>query len=167
MVCGFTQRLELPSFVRLTQHSKDGYGDIKYSYLVIKRGIRPKPVQATIGRIGEVGRRALEKERRSAKALKELKELNESSDGDVLTVSSECSSLDDDTHSKNFSDEGYNMNQVEEHLRQESYYWPRLVLPPLKRGGHVIIDGCMPEGLSLLPYVYTVVEIPPQAISSV
>jgi ribosomal protein RSM22 (predicted rRNA methylase) len=154
MVCGFTQRLQLPSFVRLTRHSKDGHGDIKYSYLVIKRGIRPKPVQATIGRIGEVGRRALEKERRLEKALKELKEFNESVDAGTLTVSSEYSSLDDDdTHSRN-SDNGYDMNQVEEHLRQESYYWPRLVLPPLKRGGHVIIDGCMPEG-----FIYTALRL--------
>jgi ribosomal protein RSM22 (predicted rRNA methylase) len=159
MTCGFIQRLQLPSFVRLTQHSKDGHGDIKYSYLVIKRGIRPQPVQATIGRIGEVGRRALEKERRLEKTLKELKELNESGDADALTVSSECSSLDDDTHGKNFSDKSYDMNQVEEHLRQESYHWPRLVLPPLKRGGHVIIDGCMPEGFIYMHHVYTVVEV--------
>ena len=158
MVCGFTQRLQLPSFVRLTQHSKDGHGDIKYSYLVIKRGIRPKPVQVAIGRIGKVGRRALEKERRLEKALRELKELNESGDASALTVSSECSSLDNDTHSGNFSDKDYDTNQVE-HLRQESYYWPRLILPPLKRGGHVIIDGCMPEGFIYIPHVYTVAEV--------
>lgn len=24
--------------------------------------------------------------------------------------------------------------------------WPRLVVPPLKRGGHVILDGCTPSG---------------------
>merc|ERR1711964_672446 len=24
--------------------------------------------------------------------------------------------------------------------------WPRLVLPPLKRGGHVIMDACHPSG---------------------
>ncbi|EJD03728.1 Rsm22-domain-containing protein [Fomitiporia mediterranea MF3/22] len=31
-------------------------------------------------------------------------------------------------------------------IRLEAYDWPRMVFPPLKRSGHVIIDGCTAEG---------------------
>ena len=36
----------------------------------------------------------------------------------------------------------------EEALMREAYGWPRLVFPPLKRSGHIIIDACTPEGPS-------------------
>ena len=41
---------------------------------------------------------------------------------------------------------------LEEALRREAYGWPRLVFPPLKRSGHIIIDACTPEGPS--PQIY-------------
>ncbi|KAH8119963.1 Rsm22-domain-containing protein [Phellopilus nigrolimitatus] len=31
-------------------------------------------------------------------------------------------------------------------IRLEAYDWPRLVFPPLKKSGHVILDGCTSEG---------------------
>ena len=31
-------------------------------------------------------------------------------------------------------------------LRPEAYAWPRLVAPPLKRSGHVVMDACCPNG---------------------
>lgn len=37
-------------------------------------------------------------------------------------------------------------HEVEAALRLEAYSWPRLVFPPLKRSGHVILDGCTTEG---------------------
>lgn len=33
-------------------------------------------------------------------------------------------------------------------LRSEAYNWPRLVFPPLKRSGHIILDGCTQEGMT-------------------
>lgn len=33
-----------------------------------------------------------------------------------------------------------------ERLRVEAYQWPRLVAPPLKRSGHVVMDVCAAEG---------------------
>ena len=38
---------------------------------------------------------------------------------------------------------------LEQHLSLEAYSWPRLILPPLKRSGHVILDGCTKEGASI------------------
>lgn len=37
-------------------------------------------------------------------------------------------------------------SQTEEDLRKEAYGWPRLVYPPLKRSGHVVMDTCHPSG---------------------
>ncbi|KAF8466518.1 hypothetical protein JB92DRAFT_3102820 [Gautieria morchelliformis] len=31
-------------------------------------------------------------------------------------------------------------------LRAEAYAWPRVILPPLKRSGHVLIDACLANG---------------------
>lgn len=33
-------------------------------------------------------------------------------------------------------------------LRREAYHWPKLIVPPLKRAGHIILDSCTPEGTS-------------------
>jgi hypothetical protein len=38
--------------------------------------------------------------------------------------------------------------ELEETLRLEAFGWPRLVFPPMKRSGHVILDSCTAEGLS-------------------
>jgi Mitochondrial small ribosomal subunit Rsm22 len=35
---------------------------------------------------------------------------------------------------------------LEEALRLEAYSWPRLVFPPLKKSGHIILDSCTAEG---------------------
>ena len=33
-----------------------------------------------------------------------------------------------------------------EALRTEAYSWPRLIFRPLKKAGHIILDGCTAEG---------------------
>jgi ribosomal protein RSM22 (predicted rRNA methylase) len=35
---------------------------------------------------------------------------------------------------------------MEAALMSESYKWPRLVFPPLKKSGHIILDCCTAEG---------------------
>lgn len=35
-------------------------------------------------------------------------------------------------------------------LRKEAYNWPRLVFPPLKKPGHIILDSCTKEGMSVM-----------------
>jgi len=36
--------------------------------------------------------------------------------------------------------------RLEEEIRAGSYYWPRIIYPPLKRSGHIILDTCTKEG---------------------
>lgn len=35
---------------------------------------------------------------------------------------------------------------IEGSLRKHAYHWPRLVFPPLKRSGHIILDSCTSSG---------------------
>jgi ribosomal protein RSM22 (predicted rRNA methylase) len=44
-------------------------------------------------------------------------------------------------------DEDQTENEIHEAIRLEAYDWPRLVFPPLKRSGHIILDGCTAEGV--------------------
>jgi hypothetical protein len=38
-------------------------------------------------------------------------------------------------------------SELQAQLRGEAYRWPRLVFPPLKKSGHVILDACTAEGM--------------------
>lgn len=143
LVCGFSQRIQRPSFVRRTKHSGVGHEDIDYSYVVIRRGQRPLPSIRSVGRIGEVGRRALEKEALSSATVKELQ------------LDSEHEPTADEPHviaTNELKSETENIpltaGELEEALRLESYHWPRLVFTPLKNSGHIILDSCSPEGTS-------------------
>jgi hypothetical protein len=66
LVCGFTQRLQRPTFVRRTKHAREGHEDIGYSYVVVRRGPRPGSsmlgARGLVGRIGGVGKEAMERE---------------------------------------------------------------------------------------------------------
>jgi len=153
-VCGFSQRLQRPSFIRKTKHSGTGHEDIGYSYVVLRRGARPEIPQSKVGRIGEVGRLELE----NLKSKVDLIELQLHDDHEQESIH-----LSDDLASAKYdpilsSDNGVedsdaaqkdNKEQLSQSLRQEAFHWPRLVFPPLKRSGHVVLDCCVPEGKSV------------------
>lgn len=124
-----------------------GHEDTRYSYVVIRRGPRPKPATQSdavkIGRIGAVGKEALEKEARDSAPVKEL----------ILHDDHELEVLEDAAAAvEGLSPldvvETQSPEQVQEALRLEAFSWPRLVFPPMKRSGHVILDSCTAEGLS-------------------
>ncbi|KAH7922862.1 Rsm22-domain-containing protein [Leucogyrophana mollusca] len=141
LVCGFSQRLQRPSFVRKTKHSGEGHEDIGYSYVVIRRGSRPEPTGTMAGRIGAVGQEVLE---RSA-ATKYPKELtldgqhHENISDDAVESVSNAEPISA-TEARSVS------GMLEDNLRLEAFQWPRLVFPPLKKSGHIILDACTPEG---------------------
>ncbi len=43
---------------------------------------------------------------------------------------------------------GLKGEELQDQLRREAYQWPRLVFPPLKKSGHIILDACTAEGMS-------------------
>ncbi|KAF8167449.1 mitochondrial small ribosomal subunit Rsm22-domain-containing protein [Crassisporium funariophilum] len=144
LVCGFSQRLQRPAFVRLTKHSGVGHEDMEYSYVVIQRGARPDPVRTDIGRIGNVGRRAINAEfaKVPMKELEVQPALSDSGAEDTAGISRPAQ-----PPSTSLSiDETLAPSEVQTQLRLEAYHWPRLVFPPLKKSGHIILDSCTPEG---------------------
>ncbi|KAF9486377.1 Rsm22-domain-containing protein [Pholiota conissans] len=142
LVCGFSQRLQRPGFIRRTKHSGVGHEDIGYSYVVIQRGIRPHAPISGLGRVGAIGKRALEKEQAAAVPMKELQLHTEGSEIVSTPEIEILSSVTDLVYP------GNNLDHSELHavLRKEAYQWPRLVFPPLKRSGHIILDSCTSKG---------------------
>lgn len=149
LVCGFSQRLQRPSFIRLTKHSGQGHEDIEYSYVVLRRGERPVTRDLQVGRTGEIGRRALDKDAESRTVIKELA-LHDDSEPHVAE---ELPPVPLDVISD--SSEPNSRVELEAALRLEAYDWPRLNFPPLKRSGHIILDACTPEGISILYSIFS------------
>jgi len=106
--------------------------------VVVRRGARPPLATTQAGRIGEVGLREFQRSSRVQVPIKEL----------TLHDGSEPTSfeLDLPQASEGLGSLVTQDQELEAALRQESFSWPRLVFPPLKRSGHVILDGCTAEG---------------------
>lgn len=156
--------MQRPAFVRLTKHSKVGHEDIRYSYVVIQRGPRPADPGTALGRVGLVGMR--EARDKAAKAEKDspLQQLSLFDEAPATTEpapapstaaskepveASEApapqSELPSEISEEARADES-TLGELYILLREEAYYWPRLIVPPLKKSGHVILDSCTPEG---------------------
>ncbi|KAJ3721945.1 mitochondrial small ribosomal subunit Rsm22-domain-containing protein [Lentinula raphanica] len=140
LVCGFSQRLQRPSFIRLTKHSTVGHEDTGYSYVVIQRGERPARPLTKVGRIGAVGKRELDKAAESQTIMKELSLHDEDE-----IVAEEPPEPPSSASSSNSVLSPLD-SEIQVQLQREAYSWPRLVFPPLKKSGHIILDACTPEG---------------------
>jgi len=100
-----------------------------------------------VGRIGEVGQWALEKEA-SRTPMRELTLHDEvhTSTADPPRTTASPEPFD---HGK-MTSELNSPAELLEALRLEAFNWPRLVFPPLKRSGHIILDSCTAEGKIIL-----------------
>lgn len=150
LVCGFSQRLQRPAFVRKTKHSGVGHEDTGYSYIVIRRGIRPTQVNTKVGRIGDVGKREQDKMFLRETPISELQTVEGGmsegvSPSSVSDQDANTAAQDSTQSSVEPAGAPIDTHEVEAALRLEAYSWPRLVFPPLKRSGHVILDGCTTE----------------------
>ena len=142
-VCGFSQRIERPSFVRRTKHSGVGHEDIGYSYVVIRRGPRPRNPDVKVGRLGEVGRRQIQSE----EAKLRLVELELDDAGSLAPTQPANASVTSEETTEPCT---HSPAEIDSLLKAESFHWPRIVFPPLKKSGHVVMDVCAPSGTSLL-----------------
>ncbi|KAH9004167.1 Rsm22-domain-containing protein [Lactarius hatsudake] len=138
LVCGFSQRMERPSFVRLTKHSGVGHEDTGYSYVVIRRGPRPRIPDVKVGRLGEVGRRQIQK---GAKVAPVELELDDASSLATTQLADAGVTPEDIVEPR-----AHGPGEIDSLLKAESFHWPRLVFPPLKKSGHVVMDVCAPSG---------------------
>lgn len=144
LLCNFSQRLQRPDFVRKTKHSGVGHEDIGYSYVVIRRGERPPRTITQEGRVGDVGRRELAKTSQETPIAELLihEDQHDTASSTIPSISTSDEILD--THPN--MPPALSGDELTAALRHEAYNWPRLVFPPLKRSGHIIIDGCTQEG---------------------
>ncbi|KAG8891678.1 37S ribosomal protein S22 [Tulasnella sp. 417] len=158
-VCHFSQRLQRPQFTRLTKHAYKATEDMLYSYVVIRRGQRPTKKASYNGETevetrewmltGAVGReqaaKALEKSRMedggSAVVL-------EDEGGELHFHRGTLRGVGGDTVDEPYADHRTPEEERadKEYMRLDSYTWPRVIYPPLKRSGHVILDSCTADG---------------------
>lgn len=140
--------MERPPFVRLTKHSGVGHEDIGYSYVVIRRGPRPSIPDLKVGRLGDVGRR--QKQLEEAKRPPVELELDDGSPQPSSTYVTATTQSE-----KTMESHDRDSEEIEGLMKAEAFRWPRLILPPLKKSGHVIMDVCDPSGM--WPSVYVTV----------
>lgn len=106
------------------------------------------------GRIGGVGREELEKARAKMKGKSVLREV-EGGEYEMVSMAELQGSLPLHLHQGmgkvgEESEDGEVPVAMVDHesLRREAYSWPRLVAPPIKRSGHVVMDVCSANGTS-------------------
>lgn len=151
--CSFSQKLQRPDFTRKTKHTNKGEEDVNYTYLVLGRGKRPASSglassSMQVGRVGGVGKEVLEKEAEKREGKSELREV-EGGGGEFEMVS--LSDIGRDSGAGSIRADEQTEEEVDAELRTEAYTWPRVVAPPMKRAGHVILDTCFPDGTSHPP----------------
>ena len=117
-----------------------GHEDIEYSYVVIRRGTRPSPAATNYGRIGDIGKRAFDQQALSEVAMKELQLHQGYEEAEIPAPTMKSAAVIEE------SPEPQSWAELQEALRLEAYSWPRLVFPPLKKSGHIILDSCTAEG---------------------
>ena len=138
--------------MRKTKHAKLGHEDIGYSYVVIRRGARPAPADTKSGRVGEIGKRERGKIAQQTPMV-ELTVDGEHSETDaaVGVAAGPSTTAENATDVANVPDAD---DKLEAALRTEAYHWPRLVFPPLKRSGHIILDGCTAQGVRSVSFSF-------------
>lgn len=135
--CSFGQQLQRPKFLRRTKHAKSGEEIAPYTYLIVSRGARPAATTSTVGRTGGVGYDFAVRQHQKTQGKSVLRAVE---GGDVEEYEAVPLASEDPLPRETVTPE------MEDTLREESYAWPRLVNPPIKRSGHVVMDACTHEG---------------------
>lgn len=168
-ICSFTQRLERPTFLRKTKHASKGHEFIQYSYVVIRRGPRPAPPKDTV--LWDPIPLSPRKERKLRK-VGVLTEISASPTSTTTTSETTAETPEAgveavttlDLSFEEVPDTPADVRRRSRHwisdapprdmedIRAESFYWPRIVQPPLKRSGHILLETCTKEGASLLVF---------------
>ncbi|KAJ2847168.1 cell wall biogenesis and architecture protein, partial [Coemansia brasiliensis] len=111
-------RVQRPMFTMRTKHSKSNNEVVHYSYVIMRRGPRPVSIQ-------EEG----------------LDNSPNSHDSDAVQADAQAISASPDDRLPSGE-----MRKSTEQLAKEAFSWPRIVMPPIKRKGHVVADVCTVEG---------------------
>ena len=138
--------------MRKTLHSKMGEKDAHYTYVIIRRGTRPQPKTMGNGLVGPVAREAEARALAKAQSMEQglIVPIKGQQNGEIEVMRyvppTRRADADDSTASPNGQDPTVMTEESKDDMRKEAYYWPRLIFPPKKRSGHVIMDTCHPSG---------------------
>lgn len=108
--------------------------------MVIRRGLRPNRVNSEVGRVGRVGKRAIEEHKIANAPIRELGVEDENE------ISSELGLRAPTPEEEIPTEDVVEPSEIDAQLRKEAHHWPRLVFRPLKKSGHIILDSCTHEG---------------------
>ena len=137
--------MQTPRFARKTKHSKSGENDSNYSYVIIRRGRRPVAETSGTGLYGGVAKDEAERQAAKEDSMQQglIVPIKGAQDGsfEVMRYIPPKTSTEPPEPAN-----AQKRSQTEDDLRKEAYHWPRLVYPPLKRSGHVVMDTCHPSG---------------------
>lgn len=143
--CHFSQRLQRPDFLQRLKRASGNVEDVGYSYLLIRKGME-RPAKESVYRYSNHTRRVV-RARPSVDA-------NEDVDQEQV-VENDDDEVDDTVSTRTSSGKARSSDDTERNIRnQESlkneeivlanYHWPRIIMPPLKRHKHILIDTCSP-----------------------
>lgn len=139
--CFFVQRLNRPAYLRKTKHATRGQEDVQYSYVVIRRGPRPAPVDIpTAPPAPPAAEKAPDRK---------LVEVGGAAPGETVHMEWQDVEVEDDSR-----DNWVPRTRDSEEMRHEAYSWPRIIYLPIKRSGHVILDTCTKDGPPTLLRLY-------------
>ncbi|KAF9970544.1 37S ribosomal protein S22 [Actinomortierella ambigua] len=128
--CHFSQKVERPDFLRRTKHTKENYEDSKYTYVVLRKGPRPSLSAEVMQHYQKRQQDAV------AATLQEQQQLQdqEQEGGNKKKKHIKVPPLPPITYD-NADD-----------MFMASHSWARLVVPPLKKDRHVVMDYCAKSG---------------------
>ncbi|KAG8966561.1 37S ribosomal protein S22 [Tulasnella sp. 419] len=144
--CHFSQRVQRPDFVRLTKHANKSYEDVLYSYVVIRRGSRPTVDTSYFTKDSPDERSVAERMRIGAVGTEEAHTQLLKDSPNIGSQSSGVYHFEHPDQPLATPEMGPIRNEDIEGMRKESYTWPRVIYPPLKRSGHIILDSCTQDG---------------------
>ncbi|KAJ9110679.1 hypothetical protein QFC19_001508 [Naganishia cerealis] len=114
-------------------------------HVIAPRGARPQKHSQDVGRVGAIAKEEIASFRK--KASGEVQRLivpvvgGKEGDYEVLVADA-----DGDGGEMQWADARLSKEDMQSELRAQAYQWPRLVYPPLKRSGHVVMDTCHSSG---------------------
>ncbi|OJD34021.1 37s ribosomal protein rsm22 [Diplodia corticola] len=145
--CYFKQRFTRPPYLQKLLGARDrNYEDVQFSYLAVRRGgdMRKGPEGVLQGE--EATLRAFEGlGDRHRNPLQELDDVDDGAEPEAAGAEATSESFDPATAAP---EEQVRMAEEEEdygEATQLTLSLPRMIMPPLKRRGHVILDVCTPQ----------------------
>ncbi|KAG0260741.1 37S ribosomal protein S22 [Actinomortierella ambigua] len=129
--CHFSQKVERPDFLRRTKHTRENYEDSKYTYVILRKGPRPS---LTAEVMQQYQKRQQDAVAATLAEQQQEAEKKEQEQGSKKKRHVKVPPLPPITYDN------------AEDMFKASHSWARIVVPPLKKDRHVVVDYCGQSG---------------------